>query len=220
MYNAGMKQKPCRHFEYTRQTMEFMSVTRLAVEKLESSGIIPSIIDASDIFCSCQGKIITTGMGKAGHVAKKAASTFSSLALPSCYLHPAEASHGDSGIADADDNILVFSTSGKTREVIETIELFRKLSNGDAEHGPGKVVAITSHPESPVRDMSDLVIDIGVIQEAGHLSLAPTTSVVIMLMVSDMIASLCAYRKGLTIEQFGLRHHSGYLGMKCRGEKI
>jgi len=199
--------------------MEFMSTTRLAIATLETAGIIPSVVAASDAVCECQGKVITTGMGKAGHAARKSSSTFSSLGSPSCYLHPAEASHGDSGIAEPGDLLLVFSTSGKTREVIETIDLFRRLTAGGIDDAPSKVVAITSHPESPVRDMSDVVIDIGIVREAGHLSLAPTTSVVVMLVVADMVASLCAYRRGLTVEQFGLRHHGGYLGRKCRGEE-
>lgn len=199
--------------ELYRQALLFMAETRLAIERLETSGIIPSIIEASDAVCACKGKLITTGLGKAGYIAEKSSSSFSSLGIPSCYLHPAQASHGDIGVVQEGDAMLVFSTSGKTREVIETINLARKLN-------VWKVISVTSHPESPVRSLSDIVIDIGIIREAGYLSLAPTTSSTIMLVVADMLATLCAWRSGITMESFGLRHHSGYLGSLARGETL
>jgi arabinose-5-phosphate isomerase len=205
--------------ELARQALLFFRDTRMAMERLECSGIVPSLVMASESICGCRGKVVTTGMGKAGHAAQKIASTFSSLGIPSCYLHPAEASHGDIGIATRGDILLVFSTSGKTREVIETAELFRRLSAGGIDDDGGKVVSITSHPDSPIRSMSDVVVDIGIVREAGHLSLAPTTSIVVMLVVADAIATMCAWRRGLTKDEFGMRHHGGYLGRKCRGEE-
>jgi arabinose-5-phosphate isomerase len=114
-------------------------------------------------------------------------------------------------VVEPRDVLMVFSTSGKTREVIETVELARKL-------GVCKVIAVTSHPDSPIRALSDVIIDIGVIKEAGYLSLAPTTSIVAMLIAADAVATGCAKAKGLSKDDFGLRHHGGYLGRKCRGE--
>jgi len=198
--------------EMTKQAMDFVAATRCALEHFENFGSIPSIIAAANSLSNCSGKVITSGMGKNGHIAAKSASTLSSLGISSCYLHPAEASHGDVGIVQPNDVLLVFSTSGKTREVIETIDLVKKL-------GISKVVSITSHPNSPVRDSSDLVVDIGIIKEAGFLSLAPTTSLVIRLVVSDIIATLCAWKRRFKIEEYALRHHSGYLGRKSRGEE-
>ena len=200
------------NYEIARQAEAFLCSTKHSIISLESSLAIPVIVEAVQIVCNCNGKIITTGLGKAGHAAAKSSSTLSSLGIPSCYLHPAEASHGDVGIVQKGDVLLAFSTSGKTREVIETIELCKKL-------GIEKVVSITAHPTSPVRDMSDLVIDMGIINEAGFLSMAPTTSVILMLVVSDMIATICASPRGLNVEEYGLRHHGGYIGKKCRGEE-
>ena len=192
---------------------EFLASTIRAVRELQVSGIVPSVHQAVEAICSSKGKVICSGLGKAGIAAKKAAATFSSLGIPACYLHPADASHGDIGIVCPGDVLLAFSTSGKTREVIETIELSRHL-------GVGKVIAITSHPDSPVRRLSDLTIDMGVITEAGHLHIAPTTSIVVMLVISDMIATICSSRKGMTMQNYGSRHHGGYIGALARGDGI
>jgi len=157
-------------------------------------------------------KIVTTGLGKAGHAARKAASSFCSLGFQSCYLSPSEASHGDVGIIAPGDCLLVFSTSGKTREVLETIDLAQKL-------GIHKVIVITSHIDSPIRKAADVILDMGDIVEAGYLGLAPTTSILVMLIIADMLALVCAEMSEITVEKFGLRHHGGYLGRKCRGEE-
>jgi arabinose-5-phosphate isomerase len=196
-----------------KQITEFINSTQETIGNFcNNLHVFYMVSDAVDVICSCKGKIITTGMGKAGYAAEKAASSFSSLGMAACYLHPAQASHGDSGIIQNGDVMLALSNSGKTREVIETIQLARNL-------GIDKVISITSHEASPVRDLSDVIISMGPIQEAGHLALAPTTSIIMMLIVSDMIATISAQRRGLTIQEFGLRHHGGYLGQKCRGEE-
>jgi len=184
---------------------------------------IPKELDiAVDILLRTTGKIVTTGMGKAGHIAQKCASLLCSLTFPAVYLHPGDAAHGDIGIIksyDAEcpelgskaDTLIAFSTSGKTREVLETIRFSRML-------GVWRVISITSHPDSPVRRASDVVLDMGRIREAGHLGLAPTTSTVVMMIVADMLALVAAKMKNVTREEYGVRHHGGYLGKKCRGE--
>lgn len=202
-----------QEFETASQIDQFIDSTVCALMHLKSVHIANSIHKSVEAICSSKGKVVVSGMGKAGIAAKKAAATFSSLGIPACYLHPADASHGDIGIVCPDDVLLVFSTSGKTREVIETIKLSKHL-------GVGTVIAVTSHADSPVRSLSDLVVDMGVIGEAGHLSIAPTTSIVIMLAISDMIATICSYNKGMTLDDYARRHHSGYLGAIARGDGI
>jgi arabinose-5-phosphate isomerase len=199
--------------ETANQIDKFIDTTVHALKNLKYPRIVNSIHKSVEAICSSKGKVVVSGMGKAGIAAKKAAATFSSLGIPSCYLHPADASHGDIGIVCPDDVLLVFSTSGKTREVIETIKLSKHL-------GVGAVIAVTSHPDSPVRSLSDLVVDMGVIGEAGHLSIAPTTSIIVMLAISDMIATICSHNKGVTLEDYAKRHHSGYLGAVARGDGI
>jgi len=161
----------------------------------------------------CEGKIITTGMGKAGIAMMKFSSTLCSLGFPSCYLHPGEAMHGDLGLISKNDILIVTSTSGKTREIIEIIDLTRSI-------GVDKVIGITSHLDSPVRQKADVVLDMGIIKEQGHLGLAPTTSIIVMLAITDALALLASEEKGFTKEDFGKFHHSGYLGQIARKDNI
>jgi arabinose-5-phosphate isomerase len=158
---------------------------------------------------ACDGKIVTTGMGKAGIAMRKFSSTLCSLTMPSCYLHPGEASHGDLGIITDKDLLFVASTSGKTREVIEIMDLAREVN-------VKKIIGITSHTDSTVRDKSDIVIDMGPIKEAGYLGLAPTTSILIMSAITDVLAVTWAEAKNITIEDYGKCHHGGYLGQIAR----
>lgn len=170
----------------------------------------PSVIEE---LINCNGKVITTGMGKAGIAMRKFASTLCSLGFPSFYIHPGESSHGELGALSVNDLLFVASTSGKTREVLEMTELARNV-------GVKKIIGITSHEDSPIRDKADIVLDMGLIEEAGELRLAPTTSILVMLAITDSIALVASEEKGLTKEQYGHWHHSGYLGELARGESI
>ena len=166
-----------------------------------------------DIIFECKGKIITTGIGKAGLIIKKFSSTLCSLGFPSCYLHPAEASHGDLGIIQPDDILFVASVSGKTREILETIDLARQISIS-------KVIGITSHPDSPIRKKADLVLDMGIIQESGHLKIVPTSSMIVMMTLTDCLALVMAKEKNITLSQYAKYHHGGYIGATARGDNI
>lgn len=180
-------------------------------DAVSTISVNPGVAKAAELLANSKDRIVTTGMGKAGHIAEKVSSTLSSLGMPSCYVHPGEAAHGDLGMVKKGDVLFAFSTSGKTREVIETIERAKAL-------GVLKMIAITSHPDAPIRKMVDVVVDIGFFEEAGYLNIAPTTSTTMMLIYADMIATMAAHIRGFTIEDFGLRHHGGYLGQKVRGE--
>ena len=164
---------------------------------------------AVEILENCTGKIITTGMGKAGNIARKVAGTLCSTGSPSSFLHPGEAAHGDLGLLSKGDVILAFSTSGKTREVIEMLEL--------AHHfGIDKIISITSHPDSMIRALSNVVINMGPIKEPCYLQLTPTSTTTVQLAIGDTLALLLMERKKFTREQYGLRHHGGYLGQIAR----
>jgi arabinose-5-phosphate isomerase len=170
-----------------------------------------SFLDVIDVFLKCRGKIVTTGMGKAGIAMMKFSATLCSVGFPSCYLHPGEASHGDLGLLSKGDILFVASTSGKTREIIEIIHLARNI-------GIKTIVGITSHKDSPLREMVDYLIDMGEIKEAGHLSLAPTTSILVMSAITDVLALSASEEKGFTKSDYAKYHHSGYCGMKARGD--
>lgn len=164
---------------------------------------------ALDALRDSPGKILTTGMGKTGHVARKFASSLCSTGTPAVYLHPGEAAHGDLGLIDSQDCIVAFSTSGKTREVLEMLEFGRHL-------GLGTVIGVTSHSDSELRRLSDIILDMGVVEEPCPHGLTPSSSIAVMLAISDALALVLMELKGITRHDFGLRHHGGYLGKKAR----
>lgn len=157
----------------------------------------------------CQGKVLTTGIGKAGHIAHKFAATLCSTATPAGFVHPAEAAHGDLGLVGPNDVLVAFSTSGKSREVLEILELARHL-------GVATIIGVTSHPDSALRELADFSLDMGIIEEPCPLGLTPSASMAVMLAITDAIALALLEVKGVTREDWGLRHHGGYLGRAAR----
>lgn len=178
---------------------------------INSIPITDEFENAVNLLKDCKGKVLTTGMGKAGHIANKFSATLCSTGTPASFLHPGEAAHGDLGLIEEKDAIVAFSTSGKTREVLDILVAGREL-------GLHTVIGITSHPDSKLRELSDVVIDMGVIKEACNLELTPTSSMAVMLAISDAIALLLMELKNFSTEDFGKRHHGGYLGAKARTE--
>lgn len=171
--------------------------------------VTPAFEHAVLVLRDSKGKVLTTGMGKAGHVARKFASTLCSTGTPATYVHPGESAHGDLGLIEPDDCIVAFSTSGKTREVLEMLRRGRQL-------GLGTIVGITSHPDSELRTLSDIVVDMGLVQEPCPHGLTPSASIAVMLAISDAIALVLMELKQFSRSDFGLRHHGGYLGVQAR----
>jgi arabinose-5-phosphate isomerase len=189
-----------------------------AILKAEAAAITAVEVDGSfgqaiALLETCAGKVATTGMGKAGYVAHKFAATLSSTGTPAVFVHPGEAAHGDLGLIAPGDCIVAFSTSGKTREVLELIEFSRHL-------GSEKVIGVTSHPESEMRPLCDVVLDMGEIVEPCPLGLTPTASIAVMSAIGDALALVLMERKGITKRDYGLRHHGGYLGAKARLDNV
>jgi len=184
-------------------------VLRQEAEAIAAVKVTRAFEDAVYALRDCRGKVLTTGMGKAGDIARKLAATLSSTCTPAAYIHPGDAAHGDLGLVAEDDCIIAFSTSGKTREVIEMLALSRHL-------GLATIIGITSHPDSELRRLSDVIIDMGIVDEPCPLGLTPSASIAVMLAISDSIALTLMELKGVTTHDFGLRHHGGYLGRKAR----
>lgn len=176
------------------------------IEQLHHELSTASVYEALCLLDKCSGKVITTGLGKAGIAAQKAAATFSSLGIPAVYLDPATALHGDLGVVAEGDVMLAFSTSGKTREVLETLAYVPDVP----------IIAVTSHVDAPIRKMATVVLDMGPIKEIDHLGLAPTASFIAMVVVGDLLATILSEGRGWTSEDFGRVHHSGYLGQEAR----
>ena len=166
-----------------------------------------NVLKAVNAIFHCKGKIVLSGMGKAGIIAKKIAATLSSTGTPSMYLHPGEAQHGDLGAIREKDILLVLSNSGKTREAIELVTLTRNLIEEGIE-----IIVMTSNPNSELAQLSDISLNIGNMAEACPLGMAPTTSTTCMMALGDVISMLVMEERNFTKEDFAKRHHGGYLG--------
>lgn len=165
---------------------------------------------AVNILLNCRGKVITTGIGKAGYIANKFAVTLSSTGTPAFFVHPAEAGHGDLGMMSDGDAVVAFSTSGKSNEVLEMLEIVHNL-------GVDHVIGVTSHTDAPLRDLSEVVLDMGPdIEEPCPLNLTPSATIAVMHAISDAIALTLMELKGFTKDDYHARHHRGYLGSITR----
>ncbi len=165
-------------------------------------------LKAIDLILACEGKVIVTGIGKSGHVARKIASTLSSTGTPAQFLHPAEALHGDLGTLDSGDVLIAISNSGESQEVLQIIPYAKMLGV--------PVIAITNNPESTLAKYSDVHIYLNVKEEACPLKLAPTTSSTVTLTLGDALAMSLLKLRGFSERDFALRHPAGSLGRKLR----
>lgn len=156
------------------------------------------------------GKLVTSGMGKAGQIAMNIATTFCSTGIPAVFLHPSEAQHGDLGILQQYDLLLLISNSGKTREIVELTALAHTL-NPEL-----KFIVITGNPNSPLAKESNVCISTGSPIEVCPLGLTPTTSTTVMTVIGDLLVVKVMEKSGFTIEDYSKRHHGGYLGKKSR----
>jgi arabinose-5-phosphate isomerase len=167
-------------------------------------GLGRSFAAAIDVIRTAQGRVIVTGMGKSGHVARKIASTFASTGTPAYFVHPGEASHGDLGMIANNDVILALSWSGETAELKNITDYSRRYGI--------KLIAITAIPDSALAKVSDVVLTLPQAREACPHNLAPTTSSLIQLALGDALAVALLESHGFTPLDFGLLHPGGKLG--------
>ncbi len=156
------------------------------------------------------GKLILTGMGKAGQVGHNMATTFCSTGTPAIFLHPSEAQHGDLGIIQKNDVLLLISNSGKTREIVELTELTEQMIPGIPR------IVLTGNLDSELARCGATVIHTGGPKEVCPLGLTPTTSTTVMTVIGDMLTVLLMEKIKFTAEAYAQRHHSGYLNAKAR----
>ena len=184
--------------------------TVLQIEADAISGIaaqaMSALIQASRMLFHCQGRIITAGMGKSGHVARKTAATLSSTGSPSMFLHPAEAGHGDLGMLVPGDLLLMFSNSGQTVELLNLVPALKRLRI--------PLLLLCGKPDSPLARHADHVVVIQVEREACPLDLAPTASSIAMLAAADALAISLLELRGFTHDDFARAHPGGQLGRR------
>lgn len=157
-----------------------------------------------------KGKLVTSGMGKAGQIAMNIATTFCSTGIPAVFLHPSEAQHGDLGILQENDLLLFISNSGKTREIVELTALAHNLNP------KLKYIVITGNPNSPLAQEANVCLSTGNPKEVCPLGMTPTTSTTMMTVIGDILVVETMKRTKFTIEDYSKRHHGGYLGEKSR----
>lgn len=175
---------------------------------------IASLIDRIDerftnavrMLCDCRGRVVITGMGKPGIIARKISATLASTGTPSLFLHPAEAVHGDLGMVTKDDVVVAISNSGETEEISKLLSTIKKIG--------AKLIALTGNLDSTLARNSDVALDIGVDREACPLGLAPTASTTAMLAMGDALAIAVSDKKGFKYEDYAFFHPGGALGKR------
>ena len=192
----------CRVRDRIRETLKLEAEMILAA----SDRLDDQCQEIVTLLASCGGRILLTGLGKTGFIARKAAATLCSTGAPAIFLHPSEAVHGDLGIVSEQDVLVAMSNSGETEEILKLIEFMRR--NGVP------VVGLTGDSNSTLACHSNFVIDCRVEREADQLSLAPTCSTTLMLAVTDALAIEVMEQRGFTAQQFARYHPGGALGKK------
>ena len=182
-----------------------------AIQNIPIDGVIENVLEL--IFQrvhQMNGKVIVSGMGKAGQIGMNISTTLSSTGTPSVFIHPSEAQHGDLGMVQKNDVLLLISNSGKTREILE----FKQLADNLYNDLP--LISITGNNNSPLSKMSDESLFTGNPKEIGPLGLTPTTSTTVMTVVGDLLVVGMMEKIKFTREDYAKRHHSGYLGKKAK----
>lgn len=182
-----------------------IAVETRAVAELEAR-IDAGFLHACDLLLACRGRVVVTGMGKSGHVARKIAATFASTGTPAFFVHPGEASHGDLGMITDGDVVLALSNSGETDELLSILPMLKRQGNA--------LVAMSGRPESSLARFADAHINVAVSEEACPLGLAPTSSTTAALVMGDALAVALLEARGFTADDFARSHPAGALGRR------
>ena len=208
-----MTSQPTKSSAVSFKPAKMSRETARKVLKMEAEAIlnlIPRLDESFDraveLLAGCQGRVVTTGMGKSGIVCRKIAATLASSGTPSLFLHPAEAVHGDLGMVAPGDVVLALSNSGETAELVRLLEMVKRLGI--------PLISMVGNIESMLARNSDVVVDVGVDQEACPMGLVPTTSTTAALALGDALAMALSEKKGFRLEDFARLHPGGRLGKK------
>ena len=163
-----------------------------------------AFLEALSLILNCRGRVIVSGIGKSGHIARKIASTLASTGTPAYFVHPAEASHGDLGMITCDDVLIAFSNSGESDELLNILPSIKRQG--------AKLIALTGNPQSSLARDADAHLNAGVAQEACPLNLAPTASTTAALALGDALAVALLDARGFGADDFARSHPGGSLG--------
>lgn len=189
----------------TQSARTVIATEAAAVQALEAR-IGPAFVEACRVILGCQGRVVVSGMGKSGHVARKIAATLASTGTPAFFVHPGEASHGDLGMILPQDVVLALSYSGESDELLFILPVLKRQGI--------PLIAITGKPDSSLARQADVHLDGSISNEACPLGLAPTTSTTVALVMGDALAIALLEARGFTADDFARSHPAGSLGRR------
>lgn len=192
-------------FNVVEEAKQIFNVEIVALEKTRDS-LGEDFEKLVELVLNCQGKVVLTGMGKPGHIATKIAATLASLGTPSFYMHPGEAMHGDLGMVEKKDVVILMSYSGESEEVTRLMPVLQEIGC--------VTVAVTGKPKSTLAKRCTYHFFFPEFEEACYMHLAPTSSTTSLLVLGDALALVVSREKNYTKEDFGLHHPAGALGKK------
>jgi arabinose-5-phosphate isomerase len=196
---AGRRRRRAR-LDYARTVLDAEARAILGLKEL----LEEAFISAVDLLMACPGHVVVTGIGKSSFIAQKLSATLASTGIPSLFLHPAEAVHGDLGRVSRGDVVLALSNSGTTEELVRLLPALKRIG--------ARIIAITGGRESPLARGADVVLDIGHIDEACPMGLVPTASSAALHAIGDALAMTLLKERQLTREEYALFHPGGKLG--------
>lgn len=193
---------------------EIKSIIELEAQAIRNIPVNDKYIKAVDIIVeqvhNKNGKVVVSGMGKAGQIGQNIATTFCSTGTPAIFLHPSEAQHGDLGILQRNDTLLMITNSGKTREIVELLDLARNM------YANIPIIVITGNKDSLLANEANVSLFTGHPDEVCPLKLTPTTSITVMTVIGDLLVIETMKRIGFDEIEYAKRHHGGYLGSISR----
>jgi arabinose-5-phosphate isomerase len=195
-----------RTLKLARDTLTIEAAAILTMRDRLEEANADALVLAVELLHSCKGRIVVSGIGKSGHIARKIAATFASTGSPAFFVHPAEASHGDLGMVTRDDVFVALSNSGETDELLTIVPIVKRTG--------AKLIALTGAPQSSIAKLADAHLDTSVDKEACPLNLAPTTSTTAALAMGDALAVALLDARGFQAEDFQRSHPGGRLGRK------
>ena len=191
--------------DYIKEAKEIFEKEILALQKTKEA-LDENFSKIIDLILQCQGKLVLTGMGKPGHIGTKMAATFASLGVPSFFMHPAEAMHGDLGMVEEKDVVMLMSYSGESEEITRLLPVLNEIGC--------KTIAITGNAKSTLSKECQYHYFFPAFEEACYMHLAPTSSTTALLVLGDAMALVASKATNYTKEDFGLHHPAGALGKK------
>jgi arabinose-5-phosphate isomerase len=194
----------------TSSTTDFLATGRRVIAReaealtLLGDSLGDSFGRAVELILAAKGRVIVSGMGKSGHIARKIASTLASTGTPALFVHPAEAAHGDLGMVTQADAMIAISNSGESEELLAIVPVIKRLG--------ARLISMTGRPQSTLAQLADVHLDVGVAREACPLNLAPTASTTATLAMGDALAVALLDARGFREEDFARSHPGGALG--------